>query len=101
MAYVPAKDLLVHTTMLSAHLFFGLSLLRLPSIVLCCITLVRPSDLVTCPYHFSCQEIFVRSHLLYDGFPHMLASDSVFVSDVMDLSETSKLTIVFCSIVLL
>ena len=32
---------------------FRPALLRLPSTVPCNITLIRPSDLVTCPYHFS------------------------------------------------
>ena len=27
---------------------------------------------------YSCQEIFVWSYVLYDGFPHLLVSDSVF-----------------------
>ena len=39
--------------------FSGLLLPRLPSTVPCTITLVRPSDLVTCPYHFSCRRFTV------------------------------------------
>ena len=50
---VSGKDLPVYSAMLSIQLFFGLPLLRLPSTVPCNITLVRPSDLITCPYHFS------------------------------------------------
>ena len=34
------------------QLLFGLPRLRLSSTVPCSITLVRPSDLVRCPYHF-------------------------------------------------
>ena len=49
----------------------------------------------------SCHEIFVRSYMLYDGFPHMFFSDSVFVGDVKDLSEASALAIGFSSVVLL
>ena len=96
MASVSAKDLPVHSAMLSIQLFFGLLLLRLPSTVPCSITLVRPSDLVTCPYHFSFRRftVFRRSSygpMIYDGFPHMLDTDSVFVGDAKDLSEGSKL----------
>ena len=40
---------------------------------------------------YSCQEIFVRSNMLYDGFPHMVVCDSVFVGDAKYLSEASKL----------
>ena len=38
------------------------------------------------PPFYSCQEIFVKSHMLYDGFPHMLVSDSVFVGYAKDFS---------------
>ena len=53
MVCVSANDLPAHSANLSIHFFLGLPLLRLPSTVPCSITLVRPSDLVTCPYHFS------------------------------------------------
>ena len=40
--------------------------------------------------------------MLYDGFPHMLVSDSVFVGDSKHLSEASKLLAIgFSSVVLL
>ena len=89
-------DLPVHSAMLSVHLSFGRTLLRLPSTVPCSITLVRPSDShVPIPFQFSplysCQEIFVRSCMLYGSFPHMLVSDSVFVGGGTNLSEASKL----------
>ena len=65
----------MHSAMLSIQLFFGL-----PSTVPCrSIILMRPSDLVTCPYHFSFRRFTVawRSSYGHDGFPHMLVSDSV------------------------
>ena len=66
MAWVSAKDLLVHSAMLSIQLFFGLPLLRLPSTAApCSITLVRPSDLVTCPYHFSFRRFTVARRSSY------------------------------------
>ena len=43
----------------------GLPLLRLPSTVPCNITLVRPSDLVTCPYHFSFRRFTVARRSSY------------------------------------
>ena len=65
MAWVSAKDLPVHSAMLSLQLFFGLPLLRLPSTVPCSITLDRPSDLVTCPYHFSLRRFTVARRSSY------------------------------------
>ena len=59
-----SEGLSVHSAMLSLQLFFGLPLLRLPSTVPCSITLVRPSDLVMCPYHFSFRRFTVAS--IYD-----------------------------------
>ena len=70
MAWISSKDVLVHSAMLSIQLFFGLPLLRLPSTVPCSTTLVRPSDLVTCPYHFSfrrftvSQDTYSRTRIL-------------------------------------
>ena len=51
--------------MLSVHLFFGLPLLRLPSIVLWSITLFRQSDLATCPYHFRFRRFTVARRSSY------------------------------------
>ena len=47
------------------HFFLGLPLLRLPSTVPCSITLVRSSDLVTCPYHFSFRRFTVARRSSY------------------------------------
>ena len=96
MAGISAKDLRIYSAMLSIQLFFSLSLLTLPSTVPCSIIFVRPSDLVTCPYHFSFRRLTVArrsSHgpMIYDVFPHMLVSDSVFVGYAKDLSEASNL----------
>ena len=77
---------------------FDIPLIRLPSTVPYSITLVRPSYLVTCPYHFSFPRFTVARRpqygpiiMLCDGFPHMLVSDSVFVGDVKDLSHACQL----------
>ena len=60
-ACVSAKDLPVQSKMLSVYLFFGPLLLCLHSTIPCSITLVRLSDLVTCPHHFSfCRFTVVR-----------------------------------------
>ena len=40
------------------------------------------------PPLYSSQENFVRSYMLYNGFPHMLDSDYVFVGDVKDLNSS-------------
>ena len=78
--------------MLSIQLFFGPPLLRLPSTVPYSITLVRPSDLVTCPCHFRFARRFSYFPIMfYDVFPRMLVSDTVFVGDAKYLSEASKL----------
>ena len=71
MARVSAKDLPVHSAMLSVHLFFGLPILRVPSTVPCSITLVRPSDIVTCAYHFRVWRFTVARRSSY-GFLHIL-----------------------------
>ena len=55
----------VHSTMLTVHLFSGLPLLRLPPTVSCSITLVSPSDIVTCSYHFSCRRFTVARIISY------------------------------------
>ena len=47
------------------QLLFGLPLLRSPSTVPCSITLVMPSDLVRCPYHFSCRRFTVARRSPY------------------------------------
>ena len=66
--------------------------LRLPSTVSCSITLVSPSDLVACPYHFGFHLFTVARRSLYgpilrcDGFRHVLVSVSVFVGKAKDLS---------------
>ena len=59
------KDLPVQSAMLSIQLFFGLPLLRLPSTVPCNINFVRPSDLVTLPYHFSFRRSTVARRSSY------------------------------------
>ena len=66
------KDLPVHSAMLSIQLFFGLPLLRLPSTVPCNITSVRPSDLVTCPYHFGFRRFRVARRSSYGPICFMM-----------------------------
>ena len=51
--------------MLSVHLFFGLLLI--------------------------CQEIFVRSYMFSDGFPHMLVNDLVLVGHAKYLAGAWQL----------
>ena len=70
----------------------------LPSIAPRSITLVRPSNILTCTYHFSSRRSTVarrssycRIIMLYEGLPRMLISDSVFAGDANDLSEASQL----------
>ena len=94
MTWVSAKDLPVHSAMLSIQLLFGMPLLRLPSTVPCNVTLVRPSILSrahTISIFAALQLPGDLRTVLYDGFPHMLVSDSVFVGDAKYLWEASKL----------
>ena len=82
-----------------SHLLFGRSLLRQHSTVPCSITLVRPSDLVTCPYHFGFRRFTVARrcsyghnlNMLYNGFPHVHVSDSIVIGDAKDVPEECKL----------
>ena len=106
LAWVSAKDLPVHSAMLSIQLFFGLPLLRLPSTVPCNITLVRPSNLVTCPcpYHFRFCRFAVATRSSYGPICFMMifrtcslvtrslwGMPSIFVGYAKYLSEASKL----------
>ena len=63
----------VHSAILSAHLFSACPLLRLPPTVPCSITLVRPSDLVTCPYHFSFRHFTVARRCSYGPICFVMA----------------------------
>ena len=98
MACVSANDLPVQSALMSVHLFFGLLLHCLPSIAPRSITLVRPSDVVMCPFHFSFRRStlarissYVPILMISDGFSHMPVSDSVFAGDAKDMSEASQL----------
>ena len=87
-------DLPVHSTMLSANLFFGLPLPRLHSIVSRSITdfgyIGRQLVVFQFASLYSFHETFVRSYASWCFPAHAeLVSDSVFVGD--DLAEASQL----------
>ncbi len=89
---VSTKDLPFHSTMLSVHLLPGLPILRLPSFVPWSITLVSPSDLVTCPYHFSLSRCTVVRRSSYGSTCFMMGFHTCWlvILSLLDMPRISR-----------